>query len=899
MGAIMPPLSNSVISPVPESRARRVSAPSSIDDSSRSTQTRDWGSILSALVVVASCLTVLAALHPELLIRSTTAAGGDMGAHVWFPAYLRDHLLGQFRVAGWAPDWFAGFPAGQFYFPLPALTVVFLDIAMPYNVAFKLVSVLGVVMMPAAAYAFGRGLRAPRPTPTLFSLATVLFLFFKGASGTGPNIQTIAFNQGIMGGTLRSTLAGEFSFSIAIALALVFLGAFASALNRRTRAWIPVLLLAATVISHIVVAIFAVVAALVIWATAKRPLKSFGLSAAIGGAGALLTAFWTLPLLATFGYTANMRYEKITDYWVYLFPREGSWVGPFPPFAWCLLSLAAIGAISGAVLRRRSTIAITVITVVFGFVFILWPELHAWNLRFLPFWYFGLGLLAACAVGEGVRALAETAPRFIPSQQDAKFVTAVVMSSLLIAISVFTLARAFSTRGFLDFWAEWNYSGYEDTRAEATRAKAWPEFEALINEMNSLPAGRAVWEGGGSLDNYGTPLALELLPYFTKGRIQSVEGLYFESAATTPYHFMGVSPISGPANASNPVRGLDYRNIEDFSLGVRWMQVMGEDYYLAYSDAALAAAAVDQRLTLLATTKDTDGQEPKGWSIYRVSGSRLVEGLSAEPVVTEASSGKQSDCFDREPVEGVRSPKLEAWECMSVGWFNDPSALDRPLVVDGPESWVREADPVVARLMERKGLPKVEVTKLKRSNNSISFHVSRVGVPVIVRESYYPNWRASGADGPYRTTPNFMVMIPTSKDVTLSYARSGPEWIGFLLSLLGIVGIVLIARRWPVLEEPDLMEVYGEIEPAADAPEMYDPFLHGGEEFDDVLALVSALRTAGYSSEASLLSRSRRGPRAEAGVALASALERILRIEGLDPEIRARSEALALIFDGA
>ncbi|MSV68531.1 MAG: hypothetical protein F2877_05565, partial [Actinobacteria bacterium] len=365
-------MSTSVHPPVPESPSRRVSAASSVVDSSTSNKARDWGSILSTLVVVASCLTVLAALHPELLLKSTTASGGDMGAHVWFPAYLRDHLLGQFRVAGWAPDWFAGFPAGQFYFPLPALAVVFLDLALPYNVAFKFVTVIGVVMMPAAAYAFGRGLRAPRPTPTLFSLATVLFLFFKGASGPGPNIQTIAFNQGIMGGTLRSTLAGEFSFSIAIALALVFLGAFASALDRRTRAWIPALLLAATVMSHIVVAIFAVVAALVIWATAKRPLKSFGLSAAIGGVGALLTAFWTLPLLATFGYTANMRYEKITDYWVYLFPREGSWVGPVPPFAWCLLSLAAIGAISGAVLRRRSTIAITVITVIFGFVFILW-----------------------------------------------------------------------------------------------------------------------------------------------------------------------------------------------------------------------------------------------------------------------------------------------------------------------------------------------------------------------------------------------------------------------------------------------------------------------------------------------------------------------------------------------
>ena len=912
MRETMPPLTSQGNSPVHEPlRSQAMVASSgadlSVPDSARDSG-RDWTTIISALVVVASCLTVLAALHPELLIRSTTAAGGDMGAHVWFPAYLRDHLLGQFRVAGWAPDWFAGFPAGQFYFPLPALAVVFLDVVMPYNIAFKLVTVIGVVMMPAAAYAFGRGIRAPRPTPELFSLATVLFLFFKGASGSGPNIATIAFNQGIMGGTLRSTLAGEFSFSIGIALALVFLGAFASALNRRTRSWVPALLLAATVLSHIVVAIFAVVAALIIWATVKRPLRVLGQSAAIGGAGALLTAFWSLPLLATFGYTANMRYEKITDYWVYLFPREGSWVGPFPPFAWWLLALAAIGAISGAVLRRRSTIAITVITVAFGFVFILWPELHAWNLRFLPFWYLGLGLLGACAVGEGIRALAKAVPRYMPSQQDAKFVTATVMASVLIAISAFTLARAFSTRGFLDFWAEWNYAGYEDTRVDATRAKAWPEFEALINEMKDLPPGRAIWEGGSSLDNYGTPLALELLPYFTKGRIQSVEGLYFESAATTPYHFMGVSPISGPANASNPVRGLDYRHIEDFKLGVTWMQVMGEDYYLAYSDAALAAAAGDPRLTLIATTKDTDGYEPKGWSIYRVSGSRLVEGLSAEPVVTEARAGKQSDCFDREPVVGVRSPKLGAWECMSVGWFNDPTALDRPLVVEGPKSWVREPDSVRARLAKRRSLPRIDVTKLKRTNDSISFRVSRIGVPVIVRESYFPNWRASGADGPYRTTPNFMVVVPTSKDVTLSYARSGPEWLGIFLSLLGITAIVLLVRRWPVIAQGDRGE-------DGTAGDLGEDSLNAGDDSnsrvdarddarddegggDDVLALAAALRREGYLEEALALKRARRGGRAEAGAALSLTLRGILEIDGLDPELRGRAEALSLIFEG-
>ncbi|HEX3667513.1 MAG TPA: hypothetical protein VHY55_00005, partial [Acidimicrobiia bacterium] len=85
-----------------------------------------------AAIVVACCLFVLFQLQPDLLLRNTTPAGGDTGAHVWWPAYLRDHLLPQGRIAGWAPDWFAGFPAGQFYFPFPALLIVALDAVLPY-----------------------------------------------------------------------------------------------------------------------------------------------------------------------------------------------------------------------------------------------------------------------------------------------------------------------------------------------------------------------------------------------------------------------------------------------------------------------------------------------------------------------------------------------------------------------------------------------------------------------------------------------------------------------------------------------------------------------------------------------------------------------------------------------
>ncbi len=54
---------------------------------------RDLG-VPNLPVVVGGCIAaLLATLHPSLILRNNTPTGGDMGAHVWAPAYLRDHLL--------------------------------------------------------------------------------------------------------------------------------------------------------------------------------------------------------------------------------------------------------------------------------------------------------------------------------------------------------------------------------------------------------------------------------------------------------------------------------------------------------------------------------------------------------------------------------------------------------------------------------------------------------------------------------------------------------------------------------------------------------------------------------------------------------------------------------------
>src|SRR5207302_5121332 len=172
--------------------------------------------VVNFIVLLAVIGFVLWQLQPSQLFRNTTPAGGDMGAHVWQPAYLRDHLLPHGRLTGWTPDWYAGFPAMVFYFPLPSLAIVLLSVILPYSIAFKLITVIGLLTLPAAVFAFGRLSGMRDPGPACLAAASLPFLFDRTFT--------------IYGGNIPSTLAGEFAFSISLSLMFLFLGFFARGL---------------------------------------------------------------------------------------------------------------------------------------------------------------------------------------------------------------------------------------------------------------------------------------------------------------------------------------------------------------------------------------------------------------------------------------------------------------------------------------------------------------------------------------------------------------------------------------------------------------------------------------------------------------------------------------------
>jgi hypothetical protein len=71
-------------------------------------------------------------------------------------------------------------------------------------------------------------------------------------------------------------------------------------------------------------------------------------------------------------------------------------------------------------------------------------------------------------------------------------------------------------------------------------------------------------------------------------------------------------------------------------------------------------------------------------------------------------------------------------------------------------------------------------------------------VPILVRTSYFPNWKVEGAEGPYRSAPNLMVVVPTSNEVKLTYGYTGIEKGSYALTAVGLAGLVYLWRSGPV-----------------------------------------------------------------------------------------------------
>jgi hypothetical protein len=689
-----------------------------------------------AFVIVGSflgTLVVLGIMRFDQVLLANTPTGGDMGAHVLIPAYVRDNLIPNLQVMGWSNDWYAGFPVLYFYFPLPALTIVLLDFVLPYGVAFKLVTVAGLGALPFASYYFARSMGFSRPVSLVGGISGFTFVFMESFS--------------IFGANTLSTLAGEYSFSWSFALSLVYLGMLIRNV-REGRGFTTgtAVMLALTALSHIITTAVIVVASLPLLFRRRGP-ENLGGS---WGLGFALAAFWALPLLATFGaYTTDMGWQPVRGF-QNVVPRE----------LWPIVLLATVGVL-WAVARKHiigPALALMVIPVAGFYLIEYFDYTKLYNARLLPFWYYAAYLFAGLAVGMAVVAVAR---RFHPSPTTIWAGTAIAVAFLLVAGGIgVNKAPA---------WSKWNFSGYEGKQTYAFDAEGnailqndhWVEYESLMQTLDELPPGRVMWEANSGLNAYGTPMALMLTGYWTEGRHPSMEGLLFESSLTTPFHFLNAAEVS--SRPSNPIGGLNYHRL-DFSRAVEHLALYNVSYYVSYTDEATEAAG-DFGLEQLAVT------EP--FTVWRLPESSLVDVAAFEPVVWDGE-------------EGFVDAALE--------WYDDVDRLDRWLVMDGPAEWER-VDEISRSIARERISTSGFVSNVVLEDERISFRTTAVGVPHLVKVSAFPNWQADGAEGPYRAAPSLMVVIPTQEDVVIEFRNTWAETMGLVLTFGALVYLAFLAGR--------------------------------------------------------------------------------------------------------
>jgi hypothetical protein len=775
---------------------------------SRSGFSRAAPGLASALVVIGVVAVVLWQVHLPMLFTDTTTTGGDTGAHFMMPSLFNTLLFP--HLTGWDPGWYDGYPAYTFYFVLPDVLVALASHVIAYDVAFKLATVLGSVLLPVAAWASGRLFGLKAPIPAALAAATLPYLF--------------DYTWTIYGGNLFSTLAGEYAYSLSVAALVLFLGLFARGVRTgRHRGWAAVVL-AVCILAHVVPGLLALAGALVLTVVEllpprlelsdgdldahRSPTATVWWAVSTVGIGLMLCAWWLVPFGLRLPYSTSMNYTKVTTYVAVLFPEADLWA----------LALAGIALVVAVATRSRFGMVVSALGGVAALAVVADPLRSLYNVRFLPLWFLCVYLMAGWVAGVGVAAGARTMrrrrlaraaaargggaggpgpPRRAPWAPGAVGGCLLVLAaSLAVVVPPFVPALTSSLPRLgiqpgpneVSVWSAWNYAGYEGR-------PAYPEYRALMRLMGRIGrthgCGRAMWEYNADENRFGTPEALMLLPYWTHGCVDSMEGLLFESSATTPYHFLNQAELS--ASPSEAVVGLPYGAVT-VPLGVRHLQLLGVRYFMAFSTEVVEEASADPTLRLLATSgpwrSTYEGERLSvTWRIYEVAHSSVVSALSKEPAVLTGVGPSQTTWLGR------IGPGSTMKEGPSLRWYLDPAVWGTELVAGGPSSWPRIG---ARRATSPPSLPArpTRVSAIHVAPQSVSFDVSTPGTPVLVKVSYFPNWHVEGARGPWRATPNLMVVVPTRRHVVLTYGSTPVTQAGDAATLAGAAALLMLVVVW-------------------------------------------------------------------------------------------------------
>jgi hypothetical protein len=680
---------------------------------------RARNALVDAVGLAGILLVLLDYLRPALLLLPTITAGGDTPCHYPTLVALCRDFLPAGRLHGWYQGAYLGHPLLLYYFPFPFLVMAGLAPLTGLPVAFKLGTALGAFLLPLLAYASFRLMGFRSPGPLLGAAGALVFLFVE--------------DNAIWGGTLASTMTGEFSYTYGIGFGLLFLGALYRATSQgRGYVW-PALALALTAVAHGYAVLWAGLAATFFLYGARRPERTLRFLLAVAGLAFALAAFFLVPLLADWSWTTPYDDAWITISVANLLPLllAPLFVAALIGIVWTL----AWGRRRGGADRRLLFLAYAAL--VGAALTAAGPALGIIDVRFMPFFQLALALCGAAAVALWVQDLAT--PRLAA-----------------LGLVILAILHGDVHSRVLRYWADWNYTGLE-------AKDLWPAFHALTGELRGTPQDpRVAVEYSVLHEKAGSIRMYETLPYFI-GR-PTLEGVYNQASLMTHPVYYLASEMG--ASSPNPFKSRYYSRF-DVDAALVHLRLLHATDVVALSREL--TVALSQRFGITRTARIPP------YTVFHIADDEgYVTPMTHEPV----RSGRRG------------------WRDKAYRWFTRKPLSPAHLVfTDDPRFALSEEDEWLAPPL--RPLPAgVHVTS-EVAGERIRVHTDRPGHPLLVKVSYHPRWRAIGADGPYLVSPALMMIVPRGTEAELVYGRSASDYVGLALTIAGLGVVAFeAARHW-------------------------------------------------------------------------------------------------------
>ncbi|MBN2300918.1 MAG: hypothetical protein JXN60_00245 [Lentisphaerae bacterium] len=682
----------------------------------------------SSIVLLSLAIFTLYHIPPAYLLMDTIATGGDTPAHNYLASHLAQQLFHHGRIVSWADGWWCGFPMFQYYFCLPYILIVVLDIFIPFNIAFKIVSVIGILSLPTCAYIAARTARLPKPMPILAAIAMAPFLFIRSHT--------------MWGASIYSTLAGMIANSLGFSIMLLFVACvYRDAMDGKMRIR-TVLLTIALLASHFFTSVVAILSISVIPLLfgPKRIFRTGLILASECAMGVALMAWWLTPLIVKQGYSMDFGIN-----W------DVNLLKTLPPAA--LIALVSLSA-AGAILSFRRPYRFLVVSVwmamfsvfLFYFGYSISPVFV--NVRLWPFIFYGLLNLAAAAIGALLAKL----------KAQELGVSSILIIALVVLIDQPNHVRA---------WSEWNFKGME-------KKPYWPAFETLALSLDGTP-GRLANDLHEDNNSLGSTRVFECVPHLISkpilegGIVNSAIGSMFSYyiQSETSRSCAGFPTIVKPTsfNFENATKHLELFNVKHFI--ARWPE----------TQKALRASPHWEFLN-----------ESHGWELYEltthdgsfihVPGNKPI-GVQLNDRQRRGKSWKLAGLQWLYNIQFIDQPFVFLDKKDGI-----PSEIEKVISEFEFFSSITNLHPTIGQHINKSSSL---ISEEAVDNGLIRFKTRAVGKPHIIKCTYFPNWKVRGAKQVFMVTPCFMLVFPEKETVELYFARTLSDYAGMAVSIIGLL----------------------------------------------------------------------------------------------------------------